>query len=319
MKDLETFRESLTPEEYASIEEGIQKLIDEKAKVIAECVIAEEKSRLEELAEEFCEKEVKDRLELKEKELTESYSNKIEEFKKVATEELQTLADKYVTQEINEAVSKKESELNEKFEEKVAKLEESVLDNLDKFLELEITSKIDNSLLESVAKYKAHEPIIEGILSLFENNLVALPQDGAKQVYEAKAEVEVTKSKLNESIFEKIQLQSKIDTLKTGLLIATKCDGLTAKQKNRVVSMFEGKSFDEVNSKIDTFVEVLNENENDFLEVAPKKGSKKETLNEDIFDDVELDDIEDESKLDESENSGDESLDNMMEKINRLF
>lgn len=165
MKDLETFRESLTPEEYASIEEGIQKLIDDKAKVIAECVIAEEKSRLEELAEEFCEKEVKDRLELKEKELTESYDSKIEEFKKVATEELQTLADKYVTQEINEAVSKKEAELNEKFEEKVAKLEESVLDNLDKFLELEITSKIDNSLLESVAKYKAHEPIIEGILA----------------------------------------------------------------------------------------------------------------------------------------------------------
>jgi hypothetical protein len=207
-------------EEYASIEEAIQKLIDEKAKVIAECVIAEEKSRLEELAEEFCEKEVKDRLELKEKELTESYSNKIEEFKKVATEELQTLADKYVTQEINEAVSKKEAELNEKFEEKVAKLEESVLDNLDKFLELEITSKIDNSLLESVAKYKAHEPIIEGILSLFENNLVALPQDGAKQIDEAKAEVESTKAKLNESISEKIQLQSKIDTLKTGLLIA---------------------------------------------------------------------------------------------------
>lgn len=319
MKDLETFRESLTPEEYASIEEGIQKLIDEKAKVIAECVIAEEKSRLEELAEEFCEKEVKDRLELKEKELTESYSNKIEEFKKVATEELQTLADKYVTQEINEAVSKKEAELNEKFEEKVAKLEESVLDNLDKFLELEITSKIDNSLLESVAKYKAHEPIIEGILSLFENNLVALPQDGAKQIDEAKAEVEVTKTKLNESISEKIQLQSKIDTLKTGLLIATKCDGLTAKQKNRVVSMFEGKSFDEVNSKIDTFVEVLNENEYDFLEVSPKKGSKKQSLNEDIFADVELEDIEDETKLDESEKTESDSFENMMEKINRIF
>ena len=33
MKVLDTFKESLTPEQYASIEESIQELINEKAKI----------------------------------------------------------------------------------------------------------------------------------------------------------------------------------------------------------------------------------------------------------------------------------------------
>lgn len=316
MKVLDTFKESLTPEQYASIEESIQELINEKAKIIAECAIAEEKNRLEELAEEFCEKEVAERVALEKTKLDEEYVQKVNEFKKVATDELQTLADKYVEEQIKEAVEQKEAALEEKFQERVEKLEESVLENLDKFLELEITSKIDNSLLESVAKYKAHEPIIEGILSLFENNLVALPQDGAKQIQEAEVKVKEFETKLNESISEKIQLQSKVDKLKTGLLIASKCDSLTGKQKSRVISMFEGKSFDEVNSKIDTFIEVLNEND-DFV-----VDNNSSNLNEDIFADLNFDDDDetDSKKLNEdNEFEQTDAMDNLSEKISRLM
>lgn len=324
MKVLETFKDSLTPEQYASIEESIQSLIEEKAKIRVEMIVEEEKLRLEELAEEFCEMEVKNRLETEKTKLNEEYEAKVKEFKEVATEQLQTLAEKYVQEKIDEAVEVKSKELDEKFEEKIQELEESVLENLDKFLELEITSKISDDIFESVAKYKAHEPIITGILSLFESNLVALPQDGEKQIKEAQEKVKLTESKLNESISEKIQLQSKVDTLKTGLLIASKCDGLTEKQKSRVISMFEGKSFDEVNAKIDTFVDVLNESEMDFIDTpakGSKKTSKKQSLNEDIFADL---DIEDESEtIQENEENDDEngseiSLVNL-EKINRLI
>jgi len=88
--------------------------------------------------------------------------------------------------------------------------------------------------------------------------------------------------------------------------------------------MFEGKSFDEVNAKIDTFVDVLNESEMDFIDTpakGSKKTSKKQSLNEDIFADL---DIEDESEtIQENEENDDEngseiSLVNL-EKINRLI
>jgi len=42
-------------------------------------------------------------------------------------------------------------------------------------------------------------------------------------------------------------------------------------------------------------------------------------LNEDIFDDVELDDIEEGKKIEETENSCGESLNKKMEKKNSLF
>ncbi len=321
MKVLEKFADSLTPEEYASLEESIQSLVDEKAKIRAEMMVEEEKNRLSEIAEEYCEKEVSERLVSEKSKLNEEYEKKIEEFKRVATDELQALAEKYVEEKIEESVKLKEKELEEMFEEKVQHLEESVLDNLDKFLEVEITSKISEDIFESVAKYKAHEPIITGILSLFENNLVALPQDGEKQIQEAHSKAKELESKLNESINEKLQLQSKVDTLKTGLLIASKCDGLTEKQKNRVVSMFEGKSFDEVNMKIGSFIEVLNESEMDFVDTVDtkvsKKTSKKEVLNEDIFADLEIDDDVEDEKINESEDEN--VLDIDVEKINRLI
>ena len=44
-------------------------------------------------------------------------------------------------------------------------------------------------------------------------------------------------------------------------MIATKSAALTESQKDRVIVMLEGKSFDEVASKIDTVIEIISETE----------------------------------------------------------
>jgi uncharacterized protein YnzC (UPF0291/DUF896 family) len=309
---LEKFRDGLSPEIFAQLEESIQTLIDEKANLKAELIAGEEKLRLEELAESFCEQEVKTRLELAEKTLKESYETKTNEFKETAVEKLQALADKYVAEQLTEAVAKETEKLEEKYAEKFENLEESVLDNLDKWLDMEITNKISDEVLKEHAIHQAYAPIVDGIFKLFETSLVGLDTDGEKTIKESEEKTAELTKKLNESYQATINLQKKNDELKTGLLIASKIDGLSNKQKSRVITMFEGKSFDEVASKIDTFVQVLEEAESPFGEEnekpskSSKKSSKKEEINEDIFAEDTLDTLEEDKKEEKDERSQDE-------------
>lgn len=320
MDFIEKFRDGLTPEDFTQLEESIKSMIEEKAKVRAEFLIEEEKLRLEELAEEFCQMEVKARLEAEKKALDESYETKVKEFKETAVEKLQEMADKFVEKSINEEVEKKTVELEKKYEEKVQKLEESVLDQLDKFLDCEITEKISDDLLKEIAINEAHKPLIAGIFSLFETHLVGLDSDGSKKIEEVEAEKKELEKKLNEAYSEKLQMHQKNDQMKTALLISSKTSGLTAKQQKRVVTMFEGKSFEEVSGKIDTFLEVLEEGEM-FGEEGSKKSDKK-VINEDLEIFQELDDeIEKEVKtvkLDESD-KGFAGSDLDWEKISNLL
>lgn len=273
---LEKFKESLTAEEYASLEESITTLIEEKAKVRAEILIEDEKIRLEELASEFTEKEIETRVDEALVKMESEYETKTKEFKEATIEKLQEHADAYVEKVLTEKLAVKVEELNAEFDAKVESLEESVLDNLDKFLDLEITTKISDELLEGIAINQTFSPIVAGIQSLFETHYVDIDTTGAEKIATLETKLKETKVKLDESYEQKMELSEKIDTLKSGLLIATKCDGLTRTQKDRVVTMFEGKSFEEVKSKINTFVQVLEEKETFESEIT-------ETINEDIF------------------------------------
>lgn len=291
---LDSFKEHLSPEDLATLEESVKTLIDEKAKVRAELIVEEETKRLEALAEEFTEKEVKTRLEEALTKIEDEYETKTRLFKETAIEKLQDLADAYVNEQLTEGIELAIEKLEDEYETKMQKLEESVLDNLDKFLDVEITSKISDSLLENIAVNEAFKPIINGIMGLFESNYVALDVDGTKLVKEAEIKVQEAEKKLNESYETKIALQTKIDTLRTDLLISKKVGSLTKTNQTKVKSMFEGKSFDDVKKNIDTVIEVLEERD--------QEDESRTKLNEDIFatDDLETKETE---KLDESEDS----------------
>lgn len=261
MDILEKFKDSLSPEDFVTLEESILTLIEDKAKVRAELIVEEVKAELETLAEQFTKEEIEKAVELKEAELQEAYETKTELFKETAIERLQELAEGFVAKEVEEKVSEIRTQLDEEYAEKAQALEENVVDKLDKFLDIEISSKISDSLLESIAINEAYAPIVNGIRELFENKFVALDSEGTKIVEESKSEVSTLKAKLNESMSEKISLSKKVEELQTGLLIATKSAALTESQKDRVVVMLEGKSFDEVASKIDTVIEIISETE----------------------------------------------------------
>lgn len=287
MSVFEKFKESLSPEDFVQLEESVTALIDEKAKIRAELMVEEETKRLEALAEEYVEMRVSEKLTEETKKLQESFDERTKEFKEVTTEKLQEMSEKYVAMKLEEAVTAKTQELVEEFESKYEKLEESVIDNLDKFIDLEISSKIDSDLIKQVAINEAYKPIVNGIIELIENNFVQLDKDGTKIVEAAEAKVSEVSTKLDESYSEKVKLQTKIDELKTELLISKKVSGLTESQKEKVVAMFEGKDYTEVSKKIDTFVELLEEN-NDFDSSDKENNDVFTTLNESV-DDVNVD------------------------------
>lgn len=280
MSVFDKFKEGLSAEEFAELETAVTSLIEEKAtekaKLIAEVLVEEEKDRLEALAEEFTETELATRLEEAKAKLELEYQEMTETFKEVTVEKLQEHANAYVEFVLKEKITEKETELEEEFEVRLAQLEETVNENLDKFLDAEITSKISDELLEGIAINEAFKPIISGIQNLFETHYVNVESDGVKKTEELQAKVAELETKLDESYESKIALNEKVDSLKAGLLIAAKSEGLTLTQKNRLVTMFEGKSYDEVKSKIDTFVQVLEEKET-------FERTELENINEDIF------------------------------------
>lgn len=279
MSVLAKFKESLSPEDFVQLEESITALIEEKAKTRADLIVEEVKAELENLAEEFTKQEVEKAVAEKTAALEEEYQTKSELFKETAIEKIQEMAEGYVAKEVEEKISEIRSQLEEEFAEKAQTLEENVVDKLDKFLDLEISSKISDELLESVAINETYAPLIKGIQHLFESQFVALDSEGSQIVESATSEAKTLKTKLNESLSEKIALADKVEKLQTGLLIATKTEGLTESQKERVLVMLEGKGFEEVSEKIDTVVDIITESE----DVLGSKDELDENDNTDVF------------------------------------
>lgn len=279
MSVLAKFKESLSPEDFVQLEESITALIEEKAKTRADLIVEEVKAELENLAEEFTKQEVEKAVAEKTAALEEEYQTKSELFKETAIEKIQEMAEGYVAKEVEEKVSELKAQLEEEYAEKVQSLEENVVDKLDKFLDLEISSKISDELLESVAINETYAPLIKGIQHLFESQFVALDSEGSQIVESATYEAKTLKTKLNEAHAEKIALAEKVEKLQTGLLIATKTEGLTESQKERVLVMLEGKGFEEVSEKIDTVVDIITESE----DVLGGKDELDENDNTDVF------------------------------------
>lgn len=279
MSVLAKFKDSLSPEDFVQLEESITALIEEKAKTRADLIVEEVKAELETLAEEYTKQEVEKAISEKTAALEEEYQTKSELFKETAIEKIQEMAEGYVAKEVEEKVASIKSTLEEEYAEKVQSLEENVVDKLDKFLDLEISSKISDELLESVAINETYAPLIKGIQHLFESQFVALDSEGSQIVESATSEAKTLKTKLNEAHAEKIALAEKVEQLQTGLLIATKTEGLTESQKERVLVMLEGKGFEEVSGKIDTVVDIITESE----DVLGGKDELDENDNTDVF------------------------------------
>ena len=211
------------------------------------------------------------------------------------TAELENLAEEFTNTEVEKRVTEKTEEITETYDEKMEALESKIVESVDKFLASEINENISEATIEKMAINETYKPIVESIMSLFEDKFVALDTEGHSILREAKEEIEKLEETVSTAIAEKMELNESVDTLKVGKLIAEKTDGLSENQKERVLAFFEGKDFEEVFAKIDNFLEVIeesskkkNEEEDEDEEDEEDEEDSKENTDVDATDEEEV-------------------------------
>lgn len=97
-KITDKIKEMLTPSDQKVLEEAIQKLIDTRVALREE----EMKTKYDELAEEYCKKEVAERLETEKATLIESYDDKLNNLEKKIVSKLDSYLEHVITEQISD-------------------------------------------------------------------------------------------------------------------------------------------------------------------------------------------------------------------------
>ena len=234
-------REMLTPADLKMFEGAIDSMISDKVKA-----------------------KLADMITLKEEELKNKYD---------------TLAEEYVAKEIDARLDGEKASLVESYDKKLNLLEKKVVSKLDSFLDHVITEQISDEAIEKLAINEVSLPLISKMKAVFAENHIELKSDGEKIVKEATAKADSFETQLSESIAKNMELEERLEKSATFILMSEKTEGLTATQKQRVVSMFNDKHFNEVEKKIDNFVTLIKEGES---VVSKKKTAviKKKKIND---------------------------------------
>ncbi len=223
-KIMEKLKEVLSEEDLTSIKDQVSQIINEEAKKRSD-VLVEEK-----------------------------------------TKEIQTATEKF----IEEAKEEFKKELTKDYDLKLEQLEERLIADLDQLIDLEIKENISDELLTKIAINETLEPVINGIKKVFTDNHLELDIEGTGIVKKLQEEKTILEKQLSESIAEKMTLNEEKTTLSNTLekisvksFITEKVEGLKDEQKERIVKMFESKSFKEVQDQIEGMIDLVIKEENE--------------------------------------------------------
>lgn len=170
---------------------------------------------------------------------------------------LEKASKEYVDKVILEETEKLQNKLNEEYEQKYNTLEENYVEKINDFLEHEISENISDEALEKIAINETFKPIVEGVKQLFAEHGLELDSEGSALLKEARDEIVELKADVSRLMEENLDLNKKLEKMAIRDIINLKCEGMIPEQRERVQNMFEGKSFEDVESKIDEFVEIV--------------------------------------------------------------
>lgn len=233
--------------------------------------------------EEAVEKMIERKVSLKEEEIKAKYDE---------------LAEEYVSKKVKEETDKNKADLTESYDAKLKNIEKKVVTKLGSFLDVVVNENINDASIEKLAINEVSMPVLEGIKKVFANNYIDLDSDGSALLKAAEKKNKELANKLSETQNKVMESEERLEKAATMLMISEKTRNLTESQKRRVTKMFAKKKFDDVESDIDTFVEMVQES------AEPKTNvSGKGTLDEII---TEEDNIQEEKNIinETEENTG---------------
>jgi len=185
--------------------------------------------------------------------VTEQVALRVEE----ETKKLETKGEEFCKIKIEEGVNEATEKLILEYDKKLEDLEEVVVERLDKFLDLEISEQISDDVLKKIAINEVLQPVVTGIQDIFENQFVALDCDGQKVIEETKQELQELRNEHSKKIAENMELAELAEKAACDNLILKKTSHLTESDQERVKNFCKGQSFDDVSSKIDSFISVV--------------------------------------------------------------
>ena len=201
-------------------------------------------------------------------------------------EEEKARLEKEYNEKLEKAINEEYEELKTTLNDKVNTLEEQYVEKLDAFLEHEISEQISDEAISKIAINETLAPVVNGIKKIFAENGLELDSEGSALLKEAQEEITALKDDVNRLTEENLELNKILEKMATRDLLGTKTEGMLPEQKERVYNMFEGKSFEEVETKVDEFVDIV-------LETTIEKETE---INESFDIDKEGDGIEPEKK-----------------------
>lgn len=183
-------------------------------------------------------------------ELSEEFREKAEVVFEAALNTRMTLE----TARLEEEFAAKEVELEEAFElaleEETSKIFEEVSSKLDQYLDYvveqwmeENQAAIDNKLRLDIA-----ENFMQGLHNLFAEHYITVPDEKIDLVAEMKAELEEVKSKLNEAVDQKLELQAVIDEATKEATLEEVSEGLAETQIEKLRTLAEGIDYNDANT-----------------------------------------------------------------------
>jgi len=233
-----------------------------KLKKLLESVgISEENQELLEvgigdMVSEATEKEVNERVALKEDELKEKYAK---------------ISEQYVEEQVAEQLEAKTKELDEKFESDKVAFEEKMVEYLDRFIDNEISENISDEALTKIAINETLKPVVDGIKQVFAENGLELNTDGEFLVKQLTQERDEYKTKLADKINECVELSTLGEKASSQLKLIEVTKDLDSEIATQVIEVYGNASFDEINEKAQRYAELLVE------EKIKKENTKDET------------------------------------------
>ncbi len=244
------------------LSEKVKKLSQEN-KSLKETITKQEKEFKEE-AEKFA-TELAEAFAQKESILFEELENYKEETVKVIQEvsqEYRTAVENMVLQEANEYRTELEQVMIEAAKdfrlqqetalaEDVSAYQKDVLEKLDQFLEAELPNNIPDGLLEAVAKNKALEEIVEGVMGVFSEKSIKLDEASEKVLKDARSEYENLSESYNAKVKEAVSLTAKVRELEKEVKFQHLTEGMTSIQKKNARKLLENTTVSDIEKRFE--------------------------------------------------------------------
>lgn len=164
-----------------------------------------------------------------------------EEFK----EKAETIFEAAVSARVVLETAKLEEQYEQALEEEVTSIREELTNKLDQYLDYVVEQWIEENqiAIESSIRTNIAEDFIEGLRNLFAESYITVPDDQVDVLGELAAENEELRSKLDEELTAKMELQALIDEANKEAIFDQVSEGLVATQVEKLRTMVEGLEF----------------------------------------------------------------------------